>query len=331
MNTIIEYAKSLYTLDSYEVNQVFGHNGGCNITYVCSKNGENKYIIRISLLGDRTEEEYLAETEFVHYLAQNDAPVADVLPSVNGKYVESIDCDGRMVYVSLFTYAKGILIADNGYHYRKGVSLSEYFYNTGKALGKIHSLSKNFTAIHHRINFFDKYNMEYINTLIPESYRVLRDAISDRLKKLQELSMERDNFGLVHFDFSNGNYHINMSTGELTVFDFDNCMYSWYMFDLANLWTHGVGWYRNESSAAKRMEYMNQYFKTILEGYQSETNISKAFLEQLPLFIDIVLVENIVDEFECCARVNEEVDYEDIENAAQCLINRIPYAGFGAE
>ncbi len=42
-------------------------------------------------------------------------------------------------------------------------------------------------------------------------------------------------------------------------------------------------------------------------------------------------IENIVDEFDCCAREGEELDYEDIEDAAQCLIKQIPYAGFGEE
>ena len=36
-----------------------------------------------------------------------------------------------------------------------------------------------------------------------------------------------------------------------------------------------------------------------------------------------------VDEFECSVREGEELDSEDIENAAYCLINKVPYAGFG--
>jgi hypothetical protein len=52
-------------------------------------------------------------------------------------------------------------------------------------------------------------------------------------------------------------------------------------------------------------------------------------VEKLPLFIDMVLIENIVDEFECAIHEGEELDYEDIEDAAECLINGIPYAGFG--
>ena len=64
-------------------------------------------------------------------------------------------------------------------------------------------------------------------------------------------------------------------------------------------------------------------------GYRSETDISDEELSQLQLFIDMVLIENIVDEFECSAREGEEPDPEDIEDAAECLIKHIPYAGFG--
>ena len=65
----------------------------------------------------------------------------------------------------------------------------------------------------------------------------------------------------------------------------------------------------------------------LLQGYKSQTSISDELLNQLPLFIDMVLIENIVDEFECSAQEGEELDYEDIEDAAECLINNIPYAG----
>ncbi len=329
MKSVLDYSKEAYNLSSYEIKQVSGHDGGRNIVYTCIHNGECKYILRVSVLGDREEKDYLAETEFVHYLAENGAPVADVIESINNKYVERMEYDGRTIYISLFAYAKGILISDNGYRYREGAPLSEYFYNTGKTLGKIHKLSKRFSPVCRRGDYFDKYNEAYINDLIPDTYDALKAAMFDRLKAFRALPIQEDLYGLVHFDFSDGNYHIDMQTGEITAFDFDNCMYCWYMFDLANLWTHGVGWYQFETDAAKRMNGMEQYFSAILEGYRSETDIADELLDRLTLFIDMVLIENIVDEFECCAREGEEVDYEDIENAAECLINKIPYAGFG--
>ena len=328
---ILEAAKRLYALEGYDCAAVSGHEGGRNQVYICRKDGESKYVLRVSALGDRREEDYLAETEFIRYLAEHGAPVADVLPSANGKLVERYENHGQVSYSSLFVYAKGMLISDNGYRYRDGAPLSEYFYNTGKALGKIHRLSKTYQPLHRRESYFDKYNMDYIHRLIPDDYAELKQAISRRLEQFQALPRDRASFGLVHFDFSDGNYHIDMETGNLTVFDFDNCMECWYMFDLANLWTHGVGWYQFEPDAARRMEGMKQYFHTVLEGYRSETDVSDALLARLPLFIDMVLIENIVDAFECSAREGKEMDAEDIEDAAECLIHDIPYAGFGED
>ena len=328
---LLKIATALYGLDGYELSPVEGHEGGRNSIYICRKDGENKYALRISATGDRTEEEYLAETEFVHYLAENGAPAADVIPSVNGRLVECAEENGQKTWLVLFAYAKGILLYRNGYRYREGAPLSEYFYNTGKTIGAIHRLSKCFRPVHRRQEFFDKYNMEYIGRLIPDRYAELKEAIARRLERFRALPQDGESYGLVHFDMCDINYHIDMDTGDLTVFDFDNCIYCWYMFDLAHLWTHGTGWYRHLEDPAERMKGMAQYFSILLEGYRSETDVPEELLAQLPLFIDMTLIENVVDEFECSAREGEEVDPEDIEDAAECLIHDIPYAGFGQE
>lgn len=328
MKRILEQAICLYALEGCTFTQISGHEGGRNQIIIVSRNGENKYVLRVSDLDDRSENDYLAETEFVRFLAENSAPVADVIPSVHGRLVERVEADGKAVYVSLFAYAKGTLLADNGYRYRKGAPLSEYFYNTGKALGAIHRLSKAYAPVHPRPDYFDKYNMEYLDRLIPAEYDELKTAIAKRLEAFRALPKDKGSYGLVHFDFSDGNYHIDMETGAITVFDFDNCMNCCYMFDLANLWLHNEGWTRQETDPGKRFALMRQCFDLQLQGYKSETDLPEEMLEKLPLFIDMVLIENIVDELECCAREGESPDWEDIENAAECLINDIPYAGF---
>ena len=321
MKSVLEQAKRLYALEGYAFTPVSGHEGGRNRIAIVSRNGENKYVLRISDLGDRSENDYLAETEFIRFLAENGAPVADVIPSVQGRLVETVEADGKAVYVSLFAYAKGMLIADNGYRYREGAPLSEYFYNTGKALGAIHRLSRAYAPIHRRPDYFDKYNMEYLGRLIPEEYGELEAAVASRLEAFRALPTDEGCYGLVHFDFSDGNYHIDMDTGAITVFDFDNCMNCWYMFDLANLWIHNEGWTRRETDPGKRLALMRQCFDIQLQGYKTETDLPEDMLEKLPLFIDMVLIENIVDELECCAREGEDVDWEDIGDAAERLIH----------
>ena len=329
MNRILEKAKALYALDGYEFLRVPGHEGGRNEILICRKGGERRYVLRISALEDRREEDYLAETEFVRYLAGHGAPVADVIPSVNGRLAERMEEEGKQIFISLFEYAGGMLMADNGYRYRNGAPLEEYFYNTGKALGAIHRLSKQYRPVHRRADFSDRYNMEYLGRLIPDDYAELKQAIARRLEAYRALPADEEAYGLVHFDFCDGNYHVDMNTGDITVFDFDNCIYCWYMFDLAHAWTHGVGWYRHIQDPEKRMEGMKHYFDTVLEGYRSETDVPEGLLEQLPLFIDMTIIEYIVDEFECAAREGGLPDGEDIEEEADCLINNIPYGGFG--
>ena len=329
MKRILEQVKQLYALEGCTFTPVTGHEGGRNLIVIVSRNGEKQYVLRISALGDRNENDYLAETEFVRFLAENGAPVADVIPSVQGRAVERLEAEGKTLYVSLFAYAKGMLIADNGYRYREGAPLSEYFFNAGKALGAIHRLSKAYPPVHRRPDYFDKYNMEYLDRLIPDGYSELKKAVAKRLDAFRTLPRDKDCYGLVHFDFSDGNYHIDMDTGAITVFDFDNCMNCWDMFDLANLWLHNEGWTRQEPDPGKRFTLMQQCFAIQLQGYRTETDLPEEMLETLPLFIDMVLIENIVDELECCAREGEDLDREDIEDAAECLINSIPYAGFG--
>ena len=115
MNKIYEQIKNIFDIKDYTFTSVTGHEGGRNRIIIVSKNEDKQYILRISDLGDRSEKDYLAETEYVHYLAENGAPVADVIPSVNGRLVESMEAEGKTVYVSLFAYAKGMLLVDNGY------------------------------------------------------------------------------------------------------------------------------------------------------------------------------------------------------------------------
>ena len=327
MKKVLEQLKHLYNLEDCIFTPVSGHEGGRNRIFIVSRDGIKQYVLRISDIGDRSEADYLGETEFVRYLAENGAPVADVIPSVNGRLVEDIDT--ATVFISLFEYAKGMLLADNGYRYREGAPLSEYFYNTGKALGAIHRLSKSYTPVHPRPDYSDKYNMTYLDSLIPDEYGELKAAIAGRLDSFHALPKDSNCYGLIHFDFSDGNYHVDLDTGAITVFDFDNCMNCWYMFDLANLWIHNEGWTRQENDPVKRFELMQQCFELQLQGYRSETDIPEEMLKKLPLFINMVLIENIVDEFECCEREGEELDYEDIEGAARCLIGSIPYAGLG--
>lgn len=286
-------------------------------------------MIRISFIDDRVEGDYLAELEYVDYLKRNGASVAGVIRSSKGRLMEKLVCDGNIYVISVFEKAPGMQLADNGYQYRPGAPLSEYFYNSGKTLGKMHQLSKSYEPANKRYDFFDRFTPEHIDRTVPDDMPELKAKLCALLDELSEVEKNRENYGMVHFDYSDGNYMIDYDTGDITVYDFDNACTMWYMYDLANLWEHGVGWIQFEPDAEKRRQYMDEYFSKVLEGYRSETDVDDEMIDKLPLFLRVVLMEGILDEYE--VQINEGEDPETDEEQAyrvKCMLQDIPYFGF---
>lgn len=207
--------------------------------------------------------------------------------------------------------------------------MSEYFYNSGKTLGRLHELSKRYKPAHRRGDFFEHYTESYIDELIPQALPLLRDKLKELIALLRGLERNENSYGLVHFDFSDGNYMIDYDTGDITVYDFDNACYCWYMFDLANLWIHGTGWIQFEGDPEKRRLFMDDYFATVLEGYRSETSISDEELMLLPVMTRAVLMEGIVDDFECARIKGEPIEIdEELSYSIACAEMELPYRGF---
>ena len=327
--SLFPIVSELYCLDDYSFTLIAAHEGGRNLLYTCEKEGARIQILRISFLPDRNREDYLSEIEFVRYLVDNGGNVANVIESSNGNLLEEVFCDNHTFFICLFEKANGKMLVENGYRYRKGVPLTEYFYNCGKVLGKLHQLSKKYVPVNRRYSFFDKYNVEYIDALIPNSLALLKDKLFLLINTLEKTSQSHELFGMIHFDYNDGNYNIDFNTGQITVYDFDNSCFGWYMYDLAGVWTHGVGWVQFEPSADKRKEYMCEYFSTVITGYRTETEISDSSLDELHLFIQVNLMEEIVDTFEVARNNGKTIECdEELAYRVKCLEDDIPFIGF---
>lgn len=103
---ILRQAVERFALQQDRLEVVESHEGGRNLVFRCEGAAGTRYL-RLSCMNDRSVEDYLSETEFVHYLAQHGAPVADALPSINGCLVEVIGTPQGTVYASLFEEAVG--------------------------------------------------------------------------------------------------------------------------------------------------------------------------------------------------------------------------------
>lgn len=318
----------LYGLEDYKISLI-GSDGGWNVVYDCEKERACSKITRISFLGNRSRQDLLGEVEYIRYLYKNGGSVPNVISSLNGNLLEEITHDNHKFFVCQFEKVKGKRFVDNNYQYREGVPISEYYYNCGKVLGKLHQLSKEYAPVHRRYSFFDKYNAKYIYNLIPASLPLLKVKLIELIKTLEGLDKNRESFGMVHFDYNDGNYHINFNDGQITVYDFDNSCLCWYMYDLADLWGNGTGWVQYEQDVDKRKKFMEDYFKTALAGYRSETTIDDSMLEKLSLFIRITDMEGIADTFESMRNNGEEPECDEyLSYRIKCMEDDIPYRGF---
>nr|WP_188889850.1 phosphotransferase [Paenibacillus radicis (ex Gao et al. 2016)] len=327
---LISLGSELYGLQGYEMKRIPAHDGGRNIVYTCEREGEEAKILRISYLPDRSREDFLAELEYIRYLFEHGVMVSDVVPSLKDNLLEEIVHHNHTFFICLFKKAKGKMLAENHYQYREGVPITEYFYNCGKVLGKLHKLSKEYIpAVHRRYSFFDKYNAEYIDKLIPDSLSHLKKKMVELLKTLEGLERDSESYGMLHFDLNDGNYSIDFDNGDITVYDFDNSCFGWYMYELADIWINGVGWVQFEPDAGKRKQFMDDYYATVLEGYRSETRIENSMLEKLQLFFKVTLMEGIVDSFEVMRNNGEDPACdEELSYRIKCLEDDIPFRGF---
>lgn len=326
---LLPFVSRLYGLEGYEIKPVKEHKRGRNVVYTCVKEGTDAKILRIAFLKDRSKEDFLGELEYVRYLFDHGGSVSNVVSSQKGNVMEEITHNSHTFFVCLFEKARGKMLVDNHYRYREGVPISEYYYNCGKVLGELHQLSKGYAPVHPRYSFFDKYNAEYIDKLIPDSLSLLKEKMVELLDTLQGLDRDQESFGMIHFDYNDGNYFIDFDTGQITVYDFDNSCYCWYMFDLASIWGNGMGWIQSEPDAGKRKEFMEDYFESVLAGYRSETRLDHSMLNILPLLIQANLMEGIIDAFEVMRNNGEEPECdEELSYSIKCMEDDIPYFGF---
>ncbi|GKU78961.1 phosphotransferase enzyme family protein [Paenibacillus sp. L3-i20] len=326
---MLPLVSELYGLDGYEISLVQAHVGGRNVAYNCEKEGVGAKIIRIAFLNGRSRNDLLGEVEYIRYLFKHGGSVSDVVSSNKGNLMEEITHNNLTYYVCLFEKAKGKKMVDNNFQYREGVPITEYYYNCGKTLGKLHQLSKEYTPVQRRFSFFDMYNAGFIDKRIPDSLSLLKEKLVELLKSLEKLDRDVESFGMIHFDYNDGNYMIDFDTGQITVYDFDNSCFGWYMFDLATIWWNGEGWIQFEPDVSKRKKFMDDYFKIVLEGYRSETEIEDSMLDMLPLFIKVNLMEYILSAFENMRDNDEELKCEEqLSYVIKCLEDDIPYMGF---
>ena len=311
----------LKVYDSYE--------GCANLVYEYGSSGQ-PYILRISFRSDRSKDDILAELDWVNYLAGQGVRVSKPVQSVNGCFLETIEAAGHPFHVASFIKGRGMRVPDNGYQYRSDAPIEEYFQNWGRVLGQMHALAKSYTPPVHlskRPDWFTLHTPRVtMEDLVPERLSVVRDKIFAHLESIKKLPIDKDAYGLIHGDFNDGNFTVDYSNGDITVFDFDDACYFWFLYELASAWEGGVGRIMFRG-LRERKAFMDHYFEQVMEGYSQENELSDVWLARIPLFLKLIQIEEFLyfvqyidgDDAGILAGLNYKI---------KCIEEDIPYLGF---
>ena len=305
----------------------FEDSEGCvNLVYQYECDGQPR-ILRISYNPDRPVECIQAELHFVNYLAESGVRVSRPVPSRNGNLIEVIPAEGIPFIAVSFVRGRGMRMPDNGYRYREGVPMQEYFQNWGQVLGQMHRLAKTYQPLSESIRRPEWFTWEYTHGFpYGERLPVIHQKYEQLITELNALPKDVDSYGLIHNDFNDGNFTVDYDNGDITVFDFDDCCYFWFIYDIACAWEGGVGWARS-SPLEERKDFMRRYMEHMMTGYSRENTLSDECLARLPLFLRLVQMQELVYFAQYLNGPDEEIQ-AGLRYKIRCIEGDIPYLGF---
>jgi len=221
-------------------------------------------------------------------------------------------------------------VPDNGYQYRTDAPIEEYFRNWGRVLGQMHVLTKNYhpeSAEIKRPDWFDlhKSRLALVSQLPDRCHRV-QVQIQRLLGELKALPRDKDSFGLIHGDFNDGNFTVDYTNGDITVFDFDDSCYFWFMYEIASAWEGGIGRTMFQK-LSERKSFMDHYMEQVMLGYTCANSLSSESLTRLPLFINLIQVEEFLHYVQYIDEPDDELQAR-LNYKINCIENEIPYMGF---
>jgi Ser/Thr protein kinase RdoA (MazF antagonist) len=310
--------------------KVFASYEGCeNLVHEYERDG-SPFILRISFRPDRTAGQIQAELHFVNYLAEHGVRVSRPVISQNGNLLETVQAAGIPFHIASFVKGKGMRVPDNGYRYREDAPIEEYFQNWGQTLGQMHALAKDYQPASDQVKrpaWFEIHKSRLmIETRVPDRLPVVRDRMQTLLETVRSLPKDRDSYGLIHGDFNDGNFTVDYTNGDITAFDFDDCCYFWFIYELASAWEGGIGRVMFRG-LEERKAFMDHYMEQVMTGYDRENSLRAEWLARLPLFVRLIQVEEFLHFVQYIEQADEEMQAQ-LDYKIKCIEDDIPYMGF---
>jgi Ser/Thr protein kinase RdoA (MazF antagonist) len=256
-----------------------------------------EYILRISHSFRRSVAQIFGEADWINYLVDGGASASGAIFSMNGKLVEAIDDGhGGQFLATVFFKAPGTFADEIGWN----TTLYEQY---GRALGKMHALTKDYTPAkpEWKRPEWDSDGMLEIEAWLPDTESIAIDRYWKVKAQIDALPRDQQSYGLIHQDAHADNFFVD-DAGNLTFFDFDDCVYGWFIYDIAVVLFYKAMW------AEDRAAYTHEFMSHFLRGYAQENRLDPMWLQFIPQFLKV----REIDQY---AVIHRSYDVNHLENA----------------
>lgn len=244
-----------------------------NAVYKISISGKSA-ILRLTNSDHRNTSELHQELEWASFLSNNGCNVAYPIESINGRLVEKIQFNNCVWFSAVFSFAVGRPIEE------PDVLCPKTLFAWGRELGKVHNLAMRYEPSYVRDSYqsLEKYRLN------ASSHVTAPGGVSETIERINKwinsLPKEKSNYGMIHGDCVNFHAHED----EITFFDFDDCTYHWFAFDIANGLYSLLFIIQNEGiNFALTFKECVEIF---VQGYRTEKDIEKIWVDRIPCFVN---------------------------------------------
>ncbi|MBN1537846.1 MAG: phosphotransferase [Anaerolineales bacterium] len=231
-----------------------------------------------------------ANMAWLNFLAQNDASVARPVPSTENKLIEVIDFSSESYFVFSCEKAIGVL--------SETLPIDQWndplFQSLGKTVGKMHKLATSYTPTSNIIKhpeWDQSANIFNPDCLDDAELNLVYQRRAAIIAQLADFQKDAENFGIIHCDLHFANFFVDTQNEIITIFDFDDCAYGWYIMDIATLLLDLCVVYSKSNKESFAANFMHNF----LSGYLSEKHLDNLWISRIPVFLKLLECSLYID------------------------------------
>lgn len=278
-----------------------------NFVFEGSSEDGIELVLRVSHSTRRTFEYTLGEVEFVRYLAAAGIPVAQPVLADSGHFVERLGEAAATDYfvATAFQRAPGHVF-DDAPPLKEQYWKPALFRDLGRTFARLHERARTFTPSSPRLKRqeWHEYDVVDIARFAPPDETLVRERTRAIMERLERLPRDPSGYGLIHADLHPHNFCFD--DGRITVFDFDNCEYAWFVKDIAVI----LFYVARAEPAERRDAAAADFLAPFLEGYRELRPCEATWLAAVP---DILKLQRAMN----YALFHQTRDHDRVDDASR--------------